>query len=99
MWLHTLAGSVIIILRPGFFFGFESVSSEPESIAFELFDSTESVQWNVKTTTSSFAITFVHYRIVFVEAMFLCLVREGRWRRIQKVALRTLRSLIRIHIS
>jgi hypothetical protein len=37
---RTFAGSVIIIFRPGFFFGFDSVSSEPESIA-ELADSTE----------------------------------------------------------
>jgi hypothetical protein len=35
----TFAGSVNIILRPGFFFGFESASSDPESMA-EFADST-----------------------------------------------------------
>jgi hypothetical protein len=36
---RTFAGSVIIIFRPGFFFGFESASSDPESMA-EFADST-----------------------------------------------------------
>ena len=36
---YTLAGSVIINFRPGFFFGLLSVSSDPESIVCELEDS------------------------------------------------------------
>jgi hypothetical protein len=39
MGVSTLAGSVIIILRPGFFFGLVSISSEPDSIGCELVDS------------------------------------------------------------
>jgi len=35
----TFAGSVIIIFLPGFFFGFDSVSSDPDSIPPELADS------------------------------------------------------------
>ena len=39
----TFAGSVIIIFLPGFFFGFASASSDPDSMAPELADSKSTV--------------------------------------------------------
>jgi hypothetical protein len=69
----TLAGSVIIIFRPGFFFGFDSISSDPDSIAWKFVESADISTGDVIRRTPPLGIAVCH---IVIERMLFSLMRR-----------------------